>query len=283
MSNYCTWFIVRMEKRNYDSKTIKTYNRCLEWFVNFAWDDRWYKDIDNFVSSLSYHPRTVNNYLASIRLYIQYLSIQWLNTLDYRLIKFVKFVPTRVWFLSDECAGKIIEAVQDKNITDVRDRIILQFLYESWLRVSELLSIQHHEIMNDWSVVVTGKWKKQRTVFLSQKILLLTQKYKWEFEKITGKKCEYMICSHANNNIWWKMTRVGIEKIVQKRAKDVWFDNVTPHTFRHTFATSLVRKWARIDIIQWLLWHSHITTTQQYLHYVNDDLYKVQSMMFSNW
>ena len=91
---------------------------------------------------------------------------------------------------------------------------------------------------------------------------------------------EYLFCSHATNTKWHKLTRTAVEMIVKTAGINAWISNpVWPHKLRHTFATSLLRRWWNLYYIKELLGHQHITTTQTYLTATNSDLKKTQSLL----
>ena len=91
---------------------------------------------------------------------------------------------------------------------------------------------------------------------------------------------EYLFCSHANNTRWKQLSRNSVETMVKEAWVKAWISTpIWPHKLRHTFATSLLRRWGNIYYIKELLGHQHITTTQTYLSATNNDLKKTQNLL----
>jgi integrase/recombinase XerD len=154
-----------------------------------------------------------------------------------------------------------------------RDSAIIQILYWSGLRVSELCNLRLSDIhadSNQFSVV--GKGRKMRSVFMTKSALEALSKW-IEMRWWVGEYILTGISNNQKNNENEKpLSRNAIEDIIRHYAKLQGIDKkVTPHTLRHSFATSLIKKWADIRSVQTLLWHSSITTTQIYTHV--DDKY----------
>jgi site-specific recombinase XerD len=166
----------------------------------------------------------------------------------------------------------------NKNILQqARDEAVLNFLYWTWLRVSELIFLQKKDIkLDSKQFSVVGKWSKLRSVFATK---LAREKLKTYLDMRTDNS-EYLFISLSWNQFWAHLSRNSIEDIVRKYARIAWIEKkVTPHTLRHSFATSLIKKWADIRAVQTLLGHASITTTQIYTHIDDKHLQKVHDLL----
>jgi site-specific recombinase XerD len=158
-----------------------------------------------------------------------------------------------------------------------RDLTILHILYGSWLRVSELISLKKSQIsFYTNQITIVWKWRKERAVFMTKKALEFLKKYL----DLRNDNSQYIIISLSKNSFWKSVSRVSIENLVRYYASLAGINKkVTPHTLRHSFATTLLIKWADIRSVQALLWHSSITTTQIYTHISDKYLQKVHSLL----
>jgi site-specific recombinase XerD len=154
---------------------------------------------------------------------------------------------------------------------------VLHILYWSGLRVSELINLKLENIKFDTKQFwVIWKGQKLRAVFMTKKALEYLKKYL----NLRTDSSPYVIVSLAPNSQWKPMSRMGIRNIVNHYTKLVWINKkVTPHTLRHSFATTLLRKWADLRTVQILLWHSNITTTQIYTHVTDKFLEKAHQLL----
>ncbi len=190
--------------------------------------------------------------------------------------------PDRVVsYLEESEIEKILEApgkLANKNIEQqTRDIAILHMLYGTWLRVSELIKLKKSDIKLDSNqFAVVGKWSKLRTVFTTK----IAREKLQNYLKQRKDASPYIFVSVSVNWLGNHLSRNAIEYIVRKYARLAWIEKrVTPHTLRHSFATSLVRKGADIRAVQTLLGHSSITTTQIYTHIDDKHLKQVHDLL----
>jgi integrase/recombinase XerD len=159
----------------------------------------------------------------------------------------------------------------------LRDKAILATLYWTGLRVTELITLKIPDIKlgeNQFSVI--GKWSKLRSVFLTQDAKEKLKRYILS----RGDDSEYLFISLSWNSYGDPLSRNSVEWLVRTYAKLVWInEKVTPHTLRHSFATSLLRRGADIRSVQALLGHSSIQTTQIYTHVDDKYLQKVHDLL----
>tara|TARA_B100001059_G_scaffold231980_1_gene268885 strand:+ start:8585 stop:9484 length:900 start_codon:yes stop_codon:yes gene_type:complete len=171
---------------------------------------------------------------------------------------------------------KILLGVELSLPNGQRNRAIIETLYGSGLRVSELVNLTLSNIFFKEDIIkVTGKGNKQRLVPLGSYSKKFIQIYKEEIRSLKKIKKEYNDYLFLNRN-GRKMTRAMIFTIVKKSAIKVGIKKkISPHTFRHSFATHLLENGADLRTIQVLMGHESITTTEIYTHLDNKHLKKV--------
>ena len=159
----------------------------------------------------------------------------------------------------------------------MRDKAILATLYGTGLRVTELITLKTKDIkLSESQFSVIWKGSKLRSVFLTKDAKEKLKKYILS----RADDSEYLFISLSWNSYGEPLSRNSIESLVKKYAELVWItEKVTPHTLRHSFATSLLRRGADIRSVQALLGHSSIQTTQIYTHVDDKYLQKVHDLL----
>lgn len=297
------WFIDYMKFiKNRSPKTIENYVHRLGRFLEYVGDiDTSYvtlSHINNYRLQLSKSGlsiKTINFHLIALRSFSKYCLKNDIDMVLADKIELPKLTPRTVNRLTQEEVDKLLQAPlshYNKNKKDdiddlkedmkiVRDLAILHILYGSWLRVSEVCNLKHKNIKLDSNQFwVIGKGNKLRAVFLSKSAMQYIQ------QRILLKGNTHddnFVFTNINKqgNIWQNpLHRNSIEALVRDYARSVGIDKkVTPHTLRHSFATTLIKKWADIRSIQQLLWHSSIMTTQIYTHVDDKYLSKVHDLI----
>ena len=265
--------------KNSSPKTVENYTLRINRFIEFVGDidanEVKMLHIQDFRTSLikqGLSPKTVNYHVVGLRSFFKFLLRNDIDTISPEKLDLAKISPRKVSYLSEEQIQKILDAptqYEENPLKILRDKAILSTLYWTWLRVTELISLKIDDIkLNENQFSVIGKWSKLRSVFLTQDAKHKIRTYlsaRWD-------DSEYLFISLSWNSYGAPLSRNTIEGLVKKYATAVWINmKVTPHTLRHSFATSLLRNWADIRSVQMLLWHSSIQTTQIYTHV--DDKY----------
>ncbi len=226
--------------------------------------------------------RTRNIYLIPIRSFLKYCLKRDLDDpiLSPDKIELVKADPRDVSGLSAE----ELEALRNCNVSkntmiNARDRAIVEMLFSTGLRISELCALnQEHINLNTKEFSILGKGKKIRVVFLTDRAVkclkgyLSERKDNWPplFINARIRKDEF-----ETNGESRRISRTAIEVMVRDRGRRAGITKpVTPHVLRHTFATTLLRNGADLRSVQEMLGHANISTTQIYTHFVNADLKK---------
>ena len=273
--------------KNASPKTVENYSHRINRFIEYIWDIDVSLikmiHIQDFRSSLIKQwlsQKTVNYHAVALRSFFKYLLRNDIDTLSPDKVDLAKIPPRKVSYLSEEQVKDILDApiyFEKNNLKSLRDSAILATLYGTGLRVTELISLKISEIKlweNQFSVV--WKWSKLRSIFLTKSARQRISEY------ISARvdDSEFLFISLSWNSFGDPLSRNSVEWLVKKYANLVWIkEKVTPHTLRHSFATSLLRKGADIRSVQALLGHSSIQTTQIYTHVDDKYLQKVHDLL----
>ena len=219
------------------------------------------------ISSLGIHPRSQARILSSIKSFYHFLIYR--NILDNdptELLESPKIGLRLPEVLSVEEINAIVEAIDLSKPEGQRNKAIIEVLYGSGLRVSELINLQLSKLyLDEGYMLVEGKGSKQRLVPMSPEALKQTNLWKIDRNMLNIKKGneDFVFLNRRGS----KLTRDMIFKIVKDLAMQAGVrKNVSPHTFRHSFATHLLEHGANLRAIQQLLGHESITTTELYTH-----------------
>ena len=279
-------------RKRLDSKTLKAYKIDLKQFKNFASDycDITIKNvIDKFITTLhkKYKPKTVKRKIASIKAYFHYL--EYLDYIDENpfskldthfreeklLPKIIPFHSIQI-FLSTLYEQKQYTTTEYQQHCCVRDIAVMELLFATGMRISELCSIKPENIdLQNNSVLIYGKGRKERILQIgNQEVLDALCLYKKTYEEEI-KKCGFFFV----NKLCHKLSDQSVRFMINKYAKLAGIEqHITQHMFRHSFATLLLEQDVDIRYIQQILGHSSISTTEIYTHVSNvkqkDILYK---------
>jgi len=297
-----TEFLEYLEiEKNRSPATIRNYNFYLSRFLDWSKIStpeqisaelvRKYRlflnRLPNSKSDSGLKKTTQNYHSIALRSFLKYLAKRDIKTLAPEKIELAKQEDRQIEFLEGSDLDKILEAPllikvsAKKEIIKFRDKAILELLFSTGMRVSEMakLKIESINLKKD-DFPVRGKGSKIRVVFLSNQAKYWLQEYLKKRTDISP----FLLVAHdfasqKNNEQKEKpLTPRSIERIVQKYAKVAGITKkITPHTLRHSFATDLLKNGADIRSVQSMLGHSSITTTQIYTHITDkhlQDVYK---------
>ena len=225
---------------------------------------------------------TQNMYLIPVRSFLTYCIKQELDdpVLNPEKIDLPKNNPRDVSGLTAEELQRLREYQEgDNEFIIFRDRAIVELLFSSGLRVSELCALNRDQInLKEKEFAVLGKGKKYRSVFLSDRAVRYLKAYldvrndHWKPLFISAKKRKDEFESQGESR---RLSRTYVEIMIRRRGIRCGITKpVTPHKLRHTFATMLLRNGADLRSVQEMLGHSNIATTQIYTHVANADLKK---------
>ena len=228
---------------------------------------------DHLLDYLSYRvqqgsmPRTSARLLSSIRRFYRYLLRQGAVQKDPSAqIEFPKLGRPLPETLTEEEVEKILDAPNTSKAQGIRDRAMLEVLYACGLRVSELVGLSLNQVnLNHGVIRVTGKGNKERLVPFGEQANEWISKFVNEAreELLKSKQCDSLFVSNRGA----AMTRQAFWHLIKKYAKRVGVTkHLSPHTLRHAFATHLLNHGADLRVVQMLLGHSDLSTTQIYTH-----------------
>lgn len=207
---------------------------------------------------------TASRRLATVRSFIKFLYREgYIKSNPAKLVSNPKMPKLLPRFLSVDDVFSLIERPEGIGIIPARDRAILELLYSSGLRVSEIAGLNVDDInTREGLVKVRGKGKKERILPVGSKAIDAIKSYM--VEKILSKKKDRVMFLNRRDT---RLSERGIRRIVVKYARMIGLNGpIGPHTLRHTFASHLLQSGADLRVIQELLGHSSLSTTQKYTH-----------------
>lgn len=270
-------------ERDASPHTLRNYGLDIQAFLNhlkesrgesFSLRDVGPLDLRAYLSSLhEEHARSsIARRLAALRSFFRFLRSRGITTQDEAvLIPLPKAEKRLPLCLSVAETERLLEAAGGETKEAIRNRAIAELLYSTGLRVSELASLNVEDfetaLRAEGSLRVTGKGKKERIVVFGSFAREATQSYlqiRHEFF-VPGKLNEE--AALFLNSRGGRLTVRSVERIIQAAARDAGLSpEVSPHTLRHSFATHLLANGADLRLIQELLGHSSLSTTQKYTH-----------------
>lgn len=244
-------------------------------------------------------PATQNYHLIALRSFLAYCARMDIQTLSAEKVELAKLGDRSVNFLEGSDVERLLNAPLKNNsvssLTHLRDKAILELLFCTGLRVSELVSLRRDDVnVKRDDFTVRGKGSKMRVVFLSERAKYALMNY----AKARRDVNPYLFVSHdrgreqrevqseqlrvvqsakeAKNSQKTGLTARTVQRIVDKYVKEAGITRkLSPHALRHSFATDLLRNGADLRSVQALLGHSSITTTQVYTHITDKHLKEV--------
>ena len=266
--------------KKYSENTINSYKNDLKkfqnYFINTTIDKINEQKIKEYLKNLNKEnneTKTISHNISTLRSFYKFLLIEKkINKNPMEWIELPKIKKTLPKTLSIDDINKLLD-FKLKDSFSYRNKAMLELMYSSGLRVSELVNVKINDIDNELCVIrVMGKGNKERIIPIGDYAIKYIDIYSKEHRNKLIKK-QYNDYLFLNNH-GKKMTRQGFFKIIKNIAK---IQNITtefsPHTLRHSFATHLLNGGADLRSIQEMLGHSDISTTQIYTH-VSKELLK---------
>lgn len=291
IKNLITDFLEHAEvAKNQSQKTIENYQHYLKRFLEFAGDIKTSEITLKLVQKYQLHlnrlephlsKKTQNYHIIALRAFLKYLTKNDHPTLPPEKIDLSKIPERTVDHITREEVQRLFDTIDLTSKTGPRDRAILETLYSTGLRVSELRSLNRKQVdLKRREFMVRGKGRKPRIVFLSKQCVNWLEEYlKTRTDNYEPLFINYGRAS-AQEDITEgekrRLTAYTIQEIVRKTALKAGIaKKVTPHVLRHSFATELLLNGADIRAVQEMLGHASITTTQIYTHLTNQRLREV--------
>lgn len=249
-----------------------------------------YNDLRNTIGELSkqkYNPASINRYISAVRGLFAYCkkikAVDHNVALELKNLKTPKYLPQYMTQAEIDILCK--EPEKEGATWPLRDKALFEMLYSSGCRVSEIASLSFNDFKNDFSsAVITGKGNKQREVYFEKDAVKALKEYLEERKKIfpeAEKNGSSPVKFIFLNKKGEALSVGGIQYIVRKYSSSGDFNkHITPHSFRHTFATSMLNNGADVRMIQKMLGHSSINTTQKYTHLNKQELKNIYDQAF---
>lgn len=287
-------------ERGRSSKTAENYNHYLERLVDFAgdievggitaelvrkyrlWLNRHVNDNGETLSTI-----TQNYHLIALRGFLAYLAKRDIASLSPEKIELPKVVRKQVTFLDSQEIGRLLDAVpSDDKPAHLRDTAIIELLFSSGLRVSELVDLNRDHInTRRREFTVRGKGQKDRAVFISLRAAEKIESYL----AIRQDSLPALFLNYSRNSQtdtsgnYRRLSARSIQRMINKYARLAGITkHVSPHTMRHSYATNLLMNGADIRSVQTMLGHSDISTTQVYTHVTDQHLRDVYEKFHSS-
>ncbi|MBA3679132.1 tyrosine-type recombinase/integrase [Candidatus Saccharibacteria bacterium] len=298
-SEYMSDFLEYLEvEKGRSLKTIENYSLYLNRFIEFTDDikvskidlnkiSKWRQWLNRYKANdgRTVGKATQNYHLIAMRSFLKYLARRDIDSLAPEKIELATSQRPQVSFLNQEEVIQLFEAIPINNIVGLRDRSIIELLFSTGLRVSELAALNIKDLnFKTGEFSVRGKGQKDRPVYLSESAAYVLSKYLEKrnddfvplFVHFRGTQSDF------NGGEYTRLTVRSIQRIVERYAHKAGIaKHVTPHTLRHSFATDLLTNGADLRSVQSLLGHSNIATTQVYTHVTDPQLRKTHQKFHS--
>ncbi len=284
MKKYINDFLEYLEiEKNRSQKTLENYRRYLLEFVSFsnisdplAITSKSVREFHLHLNRQGLKKNTQAYYLVALRSFLKFCAKRDIQCLSAEKVELGKIPERAVDFLDEEEVGRLCAAAEGSAVSALRDRAILETLFSTGLRVSELCGLDRERVnMRRGEFAVRGKGSKLRVVFLSPRAAASLSAY---LKKRTDIGTALFVSHHAARKAGegMRLTPRSVQRLIKKYAvKAGIVKKVTPHSMRHSFATDLLRGGADIRSVQSMLGHASIATTQIYTHYTDKHLKEI--------
>jgi site-specific recombinase XerD len=272
--------------------TVVNYDRYLSRFLQFLKNDSPSAITDSSVrefrlwlnrqsngsvkkNSDTLSKKTQNYYLIALRAFLKYLARQEVKTMPAERIELAKTTERSLDLITSDELLKLLKSPNGTDLKSLRDKAILELLFSTGLRVTELCSLPRDINLKSDELSIRGKGGKVRVVFLSDDAKKHVSDY-LKARKDMSDALFVRVPSKITQEISGPLDRHSVEAIVKHYAIKCGISKkVTPHTMRHLFATNLLSNGADLRSVQALLGHSNIGTTQIYTHVTDKHLKEI--------
>ncbi len=226
--------------------------------------------------------RTQNYYLIALRAFLKYLVRRGIASLSPERIELAKVSERSLDLISSTELDRLLAAPKGTELKTLRDKAILELLFSTGLRVSELCSLSRELDIDKDEFSIRGKGEKVRVVFISDTARQAVKKYLAARKDMDDALFVQMGKNVKNTKGSLRLTARSVEKIVKQYAIKAGISRkVTPHVVRHSFATDLLQNGADLRSVQALLGHANIGTTQIYTHVTDKHLKEIHKKFHS--
>lgn len=267
-------------QKNYSSYTLLNYQKDLEEYELFLKEKNYnYKNMDYkkcteyllFLDSKNLKKTSVSRRLSSLRTFYKYLVLNnYVENNPFLLVSSPKKEKKMPKFINYSGIEEIFNIPNIKTKEGQRERVILEVLYGSGIRVSELVNIKIKDIdFNNKTILIFGKGSKERLVSFGEPALDSIKMFINDGRKQYEIESEYLIVGKNEIQLTTRRIEQIIGNLINKTSIKM---NITPHMFRHTFATHLLDNGSDLIAVQELLGHESLSSTEIYTHISNEHL-----------
>ena len=249
--------------KGYSSNTITSYKNDIKQYLKYLSDKNInYYETEEFVKYLNknkYAKSSINRKIASINKFYEWCQERnYLKETKYKKIKYIKQEKKLPDILTSNYINKLLNSLPTENPKNLRDRTIIELLYSSGLRVSELTNLRINDIKNNGSIKVLGKGNKTRILPMTNEAYKLIDSWITNSRSFyeNEKSSDYLFIGVRGS----KISAREVQRIVKSKL------GTFPHSIRHSFATHLLDGGADLRVVQEMLGHSDPSTTQIYTH-----------------
>ena len=272
-------------QRNYSDFTCNNYNKDLNEYNSFILSNKInYKNMDYndakeyviYLNKKNDAKSTISRKLSSLRTFYKYLVLNnKVKSNPFLLVSSPKKEKRIPKFINYNNMEEILNVPNIKTKEGQRERVILEVLYASGVRVSELVNIKLKDIdFSNKNILILGKGCKERLVSFGDYALEYINLYLKEGRNLLldGVKSDYLIVGKKSEKLTTRRVEQIIDDIIKRTSIKL---NITPHMFRHTFATHLLDNGCDLLVVQELLGHASLSSTEIYTHVSNEHLREV--------
>jgi site-specific recombinase XerD len=267
-------------------KTVENYDRYLSRFFNDAGikepgdiSETAVREFRLLLNRENLKRKTQNYYLIALRAFLKFLRKRRVKSLEPELIELAKVPMRDIDLITAEELDRLLNAPKEGVLTGLRDRAMLQLLFSTGLRVSELCNLNRDVSVASGEFSVRGKGEKVRVVFVSPDAAQAVSAYiaaRTDMDHALFIRIPQKQDFSKYKDL--RLTPRSVERIIKRYAISVGITRkVTPHVVRHSFATDLLRNGADLRSVQALLGHANISTTQVYTHVTDKHLRDVHT------
>ena len=249
--------------KGYSSNTITSYKNDIKQYLKYLSDKSInYYETEEYVKYLNknkYAKSSINRKIASINKFYEWCQERnYLKETKYKKIKYIKQEKKLPDILTSNYINKLLNSLPTENPKNLRDRTIIELLYSSGLRVSELTNLRINDIKNNGSIKVLGKGNKTRILPMTNEAYKLIDSWITNSRSFyeNEKSSDYLFIGVRGS----KISAREVQRIVKSKL------GTFPHSIRHSFATHLLDGGADLRVVQEMLGHSDPSTTQIYTH-----------------
>lgn len=279
LNDYLTYLEI---EKGRSLKTQTNYKRYIQEFINFSKiknpediSEEKIRQFRLYLSRQNLKKITQSYYLIALRNFLKYLIRRNFKILSPEKIELPKINRKQIEILEYDDLERLLSAPQGNDLRTLRDKAILETLFSTGLRVSELCALNRYINLDRGEITVRGKGDKLRVVFLSSKAKKAIQHYLSK-RTDTEEALFISLTKSKNPKVLGRITPRAVQRLIDYWARKAGIGRkVWPHMIRHSFATDLLINGADIRAVQELLGHQNISTTQVYTHLTNKELKEI--------